>query len=1111
MNGKIYLNVFCVIPKNSTSYPKNLALAQKCCKEHGFNVHWITEEDCMKLEPCRKDLFILTAFDGLVFEFLKSCNSKVVGPQYMLAIINNEEPLPDVSISVFSLAMKRIVITSTGLSSQEKKSIQEKIQFLGGNYSPELSVNITHLIVKSVADFSPKFKVAVGKRIPRMIPEWIDAVWDANLEEIIHATDPIFACCICPIFHGCVVSTSQVSIKERDSIKKIVQANGGEYSAKLERGKTNILIITLAEGEKYSHARRWKIRCLKPEWIQASLEKGYAVDPKCFTLNETTTLPSNCSTPRAHSHSFVNVGDSSVNTTIFDENQQTCRPINETAFEYPCSFSEPQRYGSLQKKTLDCLDLTQSVNAGPFLKDYKVFLSGFSGFQLEKLRRILKNTGLARSFVINTSISHVIVGETVKVDWDQLMKLENKPHVVTVEWLAQSLRLKSAATEADYLHPEFKNLCNFSDTKGASNDDPPIENIDGSLDEMQFTLQPLIKEQIEEEESAKLLPILSDLTLTSDNLKTYSVNSMNGVIASNNRAQVVTKNSRCLATESIINESANCDTPSYLRPSTNGTNTLHVTPEPRPALCNMLTPDTPYGRLLNPDPSPGTRKMWKHALDNRVRLTPRVDESVDTTASPYELHPTEIFPGINEYFHNLTKRILRDSLSAGNAADNKEATASVVPRQPPFQDVVIFFEDIELAGAEMMKIVESLDGRVSSDHCKEVTHFVFQGESISAEAIQNVKKWQQKLVSIHWILDCEAADVLLEESDYLPSSLNHITSCSIDCDWLSPVCEIHETNGESHTHFSLTEVEKERHQESFTDNDNLSLLDECLDKIPSTSYNYVTKYDDMIAPGCLDMSQPTFKVTTTVELKQKRTELSKTQETIASQSVAPAYCIMFSGMSQEDRDSCTEILEILGGTVVRANQCDPACTHLVVAKLRCKVKLLTSIAAGKWIVHPGWVYQSEKMGRLVDERKYEWGNPTCNDSISTQETKIAAAAYYWRVNRDRDFPAGPFQGITAALHLGDENDSFQRLLEAGGGEVVPQRSALEDSKTNLCILENREIKTIPLSLYASKGIYCVPPVYLRSLVLAVGKKLQWSESVLPVFRPYLSSMPFSSS
>lgn len=60
------------------------------------------------------------------------------------------------------------------------------------------------------------------------------------------------------------------------------------------------------------------------------------------------------------------------------------------------------------------------------------------------------------------SISHVIVGNTGKEDRKQLQQLTRKPHVVTVEWLTQSLRLKAPAPEAEYLHPIYKNLFTLS-------------------------------------------------------------------------------------------------------------------------------------------------------------------------------------------------------------------------------------------------------------------------------------------------------------------------------------------------------------------------------------------------------------------------------------------------------------------------------------------------------------------------------------------------------------------------------------------------------------------------------------------------------------------------
>lgn len=38
-------------------------------------------------------------------------------------------------------------------------------------------------------------------------------------------------------------------------------------------------------------------------------------------------------------------------------------------------------------------------------------------------------------------------------------------------------------------------------------------------------------------------------------------------------------------------------------------------------------------------------------------------------------------------------------------------------------------------------------------------------------------------------------------------------------------------------------------------------------------------------------------------------------------------------------------------------------------------KLVSCIAAGKWVLCPQWLDASARAGRLVDEEPYEWGNP----------------------------------------------------------------------------------------------------------------------------------------
>lgn len=385
-NSQFCVNIFCVMPSHATeaTCPKDLFLAHECCKENGFNVTWIQELECVKLKPCKEDVFILSEFTGSLFDYLRRFKCTVIGPQCLLVSVQKGEPLPEVPTPVFTVAMKGLVVTTTGCSPQEKKEIQEKVQFMGGTYSSAFVNNVTHLIVKSVAEFSLKHKVAIQKDIPIMIPQWVDAVWNHSIRESIHATDPIFAKYACPPFQGLVVCVSQIPSKEREALKKIIESNGGQYSGQLEMGKTNLLIATSAEGEKFIYARRWKIRCLKPDWIHQSLSKGYAVEPDGFIVEKTGNAPPRCSTPEAD-HTVPRFGNASINSTILNESR--VQHVDETVGSM-FSILQPQQQQQEAKYTdaVDAIDLILSKKGGPFLDGCKVFISGFDGAHVEKLR-----------------------------------------------------------------------------------------------------------------------------------------------------------------------------------------------------------------------------------------------------------------------------------------------------------------------------------------------------------------------------------------------------------------------------------------------------------------------------------------------------------------------------------------------------------------------------------------------------------------------------------------------------------------------------------------------------------------------------------------------------
>ena len=118
--------------------------------------------------------------------------------------------------------MKGLVVTSTGCNTQKKKDIQEKVQCMCGVYTPALSGNVTHLIMKSVADFSPKFKVVVFNDLHIMVPSYVDARLEAANKVLMvripflqSLLAPLFLdwSCVSPRFHQKSVNCSERLLK----------------------------------------------------------------------------------------------------------------------------------------------------------------------------------------------------------------------------------------------------------------------------------------------------------------------------------------------------------------------------------------------------------------------------------------------------------------------------------------------------------------------------------------------------------------------------------------------------------------------------------------------------------------------------------------------------------------------------------------------------------------------------------------------------------------------------------------------------------------------------------------------------------------------------------
>lgn len=91
---------------------------------------------------------------------------------------------------------------------------------------------------------------------------------------------------------------------------------------------------------------------------------------------------------------------------------------------------------------------------------------------------------------------------------------------------------------------------------------------------------------------------------------------------------------------------------------------------------------------------------------------------------------------------------------------------------------------------------------------------------------------------------------------------------------------------------------------------------------------------------------------------------------------------------------------------------------------------------------------------MLWEDKFEWGNPRNGflDELSEEESKLAAAAFKWRVEVQSGRSNGALEGIRAIVH--SNHQSFCRLVNLGGGMVVKADPPYVDPKdATHCIYE----------------------------------------------------------
>ncbi|XP_052043452.1 DNA topoisomerase 2-binding protein 1 isoform X2 [Apodemus sylvaticus] len=408
----------------------------------------ITEEEALKIKENDKSLYICDHFSGTVFDHLKQLGCRIVGPQVVTFCMHHQQCVPRAEHPVYNMIMSDITISCTSLDKDKREEVHKYVQMMGGRVYRDLNVSVTHLIAGEVG--SKKYLVAANLKKPILLPSWIKTLWEKSQEKkITKYTDVNMEDFKCPIFLGCIICVTGLNGIHRKTVQELTAKHGGQYMGQLKMNECTHLIVQEPKGQKYECARRWNVHCVTLQWFHDSIEKGFCQDESIYKAEPRaeikkvpdTSTPTAQSSALAKSHTLAdvshisNINGSCVNETMF----------GSTTSKLECTI-----------ENLENLDISMFQAPEDLLDGCRIYLCGFSGRKLDKLRRLINSGGGVRFNQLNEDVTHVIVGDyedDVRQFWS---RSSHRPHVVGAKWLLECFSKGYILPEESYIHTNYQ-------------------------------------------------------------------------------------------------------------------------------------------------------------------------------------------------------------------------------------------------------------------------------------------------------------------------------------------------------------------------------------------------------------------------------------------------------------------------------------------------------------------------------------------------------------------------------------------------------------------------------------------------------------------------------
>ncbi|MGH0123457.1 UNVERIFIED_CONTAM: hypothetical protein FKN15_011972 [Acipenser sinensis] len=417
---------------------------------------------------------------------------RIVGPLVVLFCLQQQRSVPKAEHPVYNMAMADVTISCTSLEKETREEVSKLVRLMGGRVFRDLNVSVTHLIAGEVG--SKKYVVAANLGRPILLPSWVKACWEKSQDSLFRYTDLSMDEYLCPIFRGCTICVTGLTNLDRKEVQRLVVEHGGQYTGQLKMNECTHLIVQEPKGQKYECARKWNVYCVSIHWLFSSIEKRFCQDESNYKVEPTTereqspntSTPTGCGKKQDVSSASLHLGVSQisnisvscVNESAGDNLEMLDRGVFNAQDDlldgckiYLCGFGVSSAslhlgVSQISNISVSCVnesagDNLEMLDRGVFnaqddlLDGCKIYLCGFGGKKLDKLRRLINSGGGLRFNQLSEDVTHIIMGEKDEDIKQFLSKESHRPHIVTVKWLLESFSKGCLLPEEKYFPPDY--------------------------------------------------------------------------------------------------------------------------------------------------------------------------------------------------------------------------------------------------------------------------------------------------------------------------------------------------------------------------------------------------------------------------------------------------------------------------------------------------------------------------------------------------------------------------------------------------------------------------------------------------------------------------------